>query len=125
MTDAFARLGGRNLLPGGNGRVPTQALRRAASVAYWRAAANNLPSSNSLRHKLRAIMSFEFGIFHEFSRSPGQTDAEAFAQSFAQVDAAEHWGLDVVWLANCTSCRSARSRHPWSSPLRLRRERGA
>jgi alkanesulfonate monooxygenase SsuD/methylene tetrahydromethanopterin reductase-like flavin-dependent oxidoreductase (luciferase family) len=44
-------------------------------------------------------MSFEFGIFHEFSRSPGQTDAEAFAQSFAQVDAAERWGLDVVWLA--------------------------
>ena len=44
-------------------------------------------------------MSFEFGIFHEFSRSVGQTDAEAFAQSFAQVDAAERWGLDVVWLA--------------------------
>jgi alkanesulfonate monooxygenase SsuD/methylene tetrahydromethanopterin reductase-like flavin-dependent oxidoreductase (luciferase family) len=44
-------------------------------------------------------MSFEFGIFHEFSRYAGQTDAEAFAQSFAQVDAAEHWGLDVVWLA--------------------------
>src|SRR6202171_4085327 len=44
-------------------------------------------------------MSFEFGIFHEFSRSAGQTDAEAFAESFAQVDAAERWGLDVVWLA--------------------------
>jgi len=44
-------------------------------------------------------MSFEFGIFHEFSRYAGQTDAEAFAQSFAQVDAAERWGLDVVWLA--------------------------
>jgi alkanesulfonate monooxygenase SsuD/methylene tetrahydromethanopterin reductase-like flavin-dependent oxidoreductase (luciferase family) len=44
-------------------------------------------------------MAFEFGIFHEFSRSAGQTDAEVFAQSFAQVDAAERWGLDVVWLA--------------------------
>jgi alkanesulfonate monooxygenase SsuD/methylene tetrahydromethanopterin reductase-like flavin-dependent oxidoreductase (luciferase family) len=44
-------------------------------------------------------MSFEFGIFHEFSRYAGQTFAEAFAQSFAQVDAAERWGLDVVWLA--------------------------
>src|SRR5437763_17063001 len=44
-------------------------------------------------------MSFEFGIFHEFSRRAGQTDAEAFAQSFAQVDAAERGGLDVVWLA--------------------------
>jgi len=44
-------------------------------------------------------MAFEFGIFHEFARSAGQTDAETFAQSFAQVDAAERWGLDVVWLA--------------------------
>src|SRR5260370_9132350 len=44
-------------------------------------------------------MPFEFGIFHEFSRGAGQTDAEAFAQSFAQVDAAERWGLDVIWLA--------------------------
>ena len=44
-------------------------------------------------------MAFEFGIFHEFPRSAGQTDAEAFALSFAQVDAAERWGLDVVWLA--------------------------
>jgi alkanesulfonate monooxygenase SsuD/methylene tetrahydromethanopterin reductase-like flavin-dependent oxidoreductase (luciferase family) len=44
-------------------------------------------------------MSFEFGIFHEFQRRAGQTDAEAFAESFAQVDAAERWGLDVIWLA--------------------------
>jgi alkanesulfonate monooxygenase SsuD/methylene tetrahydromethanopterin reductase-like flavin-dependent oxidoreductase (luciferase family) len=44
-------------------------------------------------------MAFEFGIFHEFARSAGQSDAETFAQSFAQVDAAERWGLDVVWLA--------------------------
>ena len=34
-------------------------------------------------------MSFEFGVFHEFPRCTGETDAEAFAQSFAQVDAAE------------------------------------
>jgi alkanesulfonate monooxygenase SsuD/methylene tetrahydromethanopterin reductase-like flavin-dependent oxidoreductase (luciferase family) len=44
-------------------------------------------------------MAFEFGIFHEFQRRAGQTDAEAFAESFAQVDAAERWGLDVMWLA--------------------------
>src|SRR3974377_1895386 len=43
-------------------------------------------------------MAFEFGIFHEFQRRAGQADAEAFAQSFTQVDAAERWGLDVVWL---------------------------
>jgi alkanesulfonate monooxygenase SsuD/methylene tetrahydromethanopterin reductase-like flavin-dependent oxidoreductase (luciferase family) len=48
---------------------------------------------------LQAVMSFEFGIFHEFSRAAGESDAEAFARSFAQVDAAERLGLDVVWLA--------------------------
>ena len=44
-------------------------------------------------------MAFEFGIFQEFPRYPAQSDAEAFAQSFAQADAAEHFGLDAVWLA--------------------------
>ena len=44
-------------------------------------------------------MSFEFGMFHEFQRRNGQTDAEAFAELFAQVDAAERGGLDVMWLA--------------------------
>lgn len=42
---------------------------------------------------------FELGMFHEFQRRAGQTDAEAFAESFAQVDAAEEYGLDVLWLA--------------------------
>src|SRR5499433_3327500 len=44
-------------------------------------------------------MAFEFGVFHEFSRTARQTEAEAFAQAFAQVDCAERWGLDVIWLA--------------------------
>jgi hypothetical protein len=44
-------------------------------------------------------MSFEFGVFHEFPRYAGVMDAEAFTQSFAQVDAAERWGLDVIWIA--------------------------
>jgi alkanesulfonate monooxygenase SsuD/methylene tetrahydromethanopterin reductase-like flavin-dependent oxidoreductase (luciferase family) len=44
-------------------------------------------------------MTFEFGIFHEFSRASGQTDHEAFTQSLAQVDAAERWGIEVIWLA--------------------------
>jgi hypothetical protein len=44
-------------------------------------------------------MPFEIGIFHEFPRCAGQAEAEAFTQSFAQVDAAERWGLDVIWLA--------------------------
>jgi alkanesulfonate monooxygenase SsuD/methylene tetrahydromethanopterin reductase-like flavin-dependent oxidoreductase (luciferase family) len=41
----------------------------------------------------------EFGMFHEFQRSPGQTEAAAFAEAFEQVDAAERWGLDAMWLA--------------------------
>ncbi|HZT88923.1 MAG TPA: LLM class flavin-dependent oxidoreductase [Stellaceae bacterium] len=41
----------------------------------------------------------EFGIFHEFWSTHAASQAEAFAQSFAQIEAAEEWGLDVVWLA--------------------------
>jgi alkanesulfonate monooxygenase SsuD/methylene tetrahydromethanopterin reductase-like flavin-dependent oxidoreductase (luciferase family) len=41
----------------------------------------------------------EFGMFHEFQRRPGQTEAQAFSESFEQVDAAEQAGLDVMWLA--------------------------
>jgi alkanesulfonate monooxygenase SsuD/methylene tetrahydromethanopterin reductase-like flavin-dependent oxidoreductase (luciferase family) len=43
-------------------------------------------------------MTFEFGVFHEFQRRPGQTEAEAFDTAFEQVDAAERWGLDAIWL---------------------------
>jgi len=38
-------------------------------------------------------------MFHEFQWPPGWSAAEVFAQSFADVDAAESWGLDVMWLA--------------------------
>ena len=41
----------------------------------------------------------EFGIFHEFPRRSGQPEAEAFAQGFEIVDAAEAWGIDAIWLA--------------------------
>ena len=41
----------------------------------------------------------EFGILHEFLTTQTGSQAEAFAQSFAQIEAAESWGLDVVWLA--------------------------
>jgi alkanesulfonate monooxygenase SsuD/methylene tetrahydromethanopterin reductase-like flavin-dependent oxidoreductase (luciferase family) len=41
----------------------------------------------------------EFGMFHEFQWSPGGSEAEAFTHSLAQVDAAERWGLDAMWLA--------------------------
>ncbi len=50
----------------------------------------------------------EFGMFHEFQRRPGQTEAEAFTESFEQVDEAERAGLDVMWLAelHCAPERS-------------------
>src|SRR5216683_6287567 len=44
-------------------------------------------------------MAFEFGMFHEFQRTAGVTDEEVFASSFDEIDAAERWGLDAMWLA--------------------------
>jgi alkanesulfonate monooxygenase SsuD/methylene tetrahydromethanopterin reductase-like flavin-dependent oxidoreductase (luciferase family) len=41
----------------------------------------------------------EFGIFHEFLSAGAGSQIEAFAQSFAQIEAAERWGLDIIWLA--------------------------
>jgi len=58
----------------------------------------------------------EFGMFHEFQRMPGQTEAEAFATSFEQVDAAECSGLDVMWLAEL---HAAPERSVLSSPLNI------
>ena len=54
---------------------------------------------------------FEFGIFHEFPTRPGLSDAQSFAEGFAQVDAAEEWGIDAVWLAelHCMPDRSVMS----------------
>lgn len=50
----------------------------------------------------------EFGMFHEFHRRPGQTEADAFTESFELVDAAETASLDVMWLAelHCAPDRS-------------------
>jgi alkanesulfonate monooxygenase SsuD/methylene tetrahydromethanopterin reductase-like flavin-dependent oxidoreductase (luciferase family) len=41
----------------------------------------------------------EFGMFHQFPALPGRSDADTFAEAFAQIDAAEELGLDVMWLA--------------------------
>src|SRR5271155_5482286 len=89
----------------------------------------------------------EFGIFHEFLSAGTGSQAEAFAQSFTQIEAAESWGLDVVWLAEIhmnptrsllsapltvASAIAARTRHikigtaveilPLGHPLRLAEE---
>jgi alkanesulfonate monooxygenase SsuD/methylene tetrahydromethanopterin reductase-like flavin-dependent oxidoreductase (luciferase family) len=58
----------------------------------------------------------EFGLFHEFQWPPGTSAATAFAQSFAQVDAAERWGLDAMWLAEL---HFAPERSVLASPLVL------
>ena len=39
----------------------------------------------------------EFGIFHEFWSAKAPSQAHSFADSFAEIAAAENWGLDVVW----------------------------
>jgi alkanesulfonate monooxygenase SsuD/methylene tetrahydromethanopterin reductase-like flavin-dependent oxidoreductase (luciferase family) len=41
----------------------------------------------------------EFGIYHEFVSLPGRPDSDAFREAFGIVDAAEQYGLDVMWLA--------------------------
>jgi alkanesulfonate monooxygenase SsuD/methylene tetrahydromethanopterin reductase-like flavin-dependent oxidoreductase (luciferase family) len=41
----------------------------------------------------------EFGMFHEFPSLPGRSESEAFDEAMEQVDAAERFGLDVMWLA--------------------------
>ena len=42
----------------------------------------------------------EFGWYVEFHRQvAGQSDHDAFAQGLAQVEQAERWGLDAIWLA--------------------------
>lgn len=56
----------------------------------------------------------EFGMFHEFQCSPGESEAAAFAHSFEQVDAAERWGLDAMWLAEL---HFAPDRSVLSSPM--------
>src|SRR5581483_6824392 len=61
-------------------------------------------------------MSFEFGMFHEFQRTAGMSEEEAFAVSFEQVDAAERFGLDAMWLAEI---HVAPERSVCSAPLTL------
>ena len=41
----------------------------------------------------------DFGMFTEFNIRRGETQAQAFEDSFTQVDAAEQMGMDSLWLA--------------------------
>jgi alkanesulfonate monooxygenase SsuD/methylene tetrahydromethanopterin reductase-like flavin-dependent oxidoreductase (luciferase family) len=58
----------------------------------------------------------EFGIFLEFFCREGQTEADAFTENLALVDAAEAWGIDAVWLAEL---HFAPGRSVLSAPLTL------
>ena len=58
----------------------------------------------------------EFGMFHEFQRRPGQSEADAFTESFELVDAAENTGLDVMWLAEL---HTAPERSVLAAPLSI------
>jgi alkanesulfonate monooxygenase SsuD/methylene tetrahydromethanopterin reductase-like flavin-dependent oxidoreductase (luciferase family) len=61
-------------------------------------------------------MGFEFGMFHEFQCPAGKRQADAFTESFEQVDAAERWGLDAMWLAEL---HLAPDRSVLSAPLTI------
>src|SRR5215472_12699882 len=41
----------------------------------------------------------EVGVYHEFHCRPDQTPAAAFAEALDQIEAADRWGLDAIWLA--------------------------
>src|SRR5579863_4518842 len=41
----------------------------------------------------------EVGVYHEFHCRPGEDPGAAFAYALEQVDMAERWGLDAIWLA--------------------------
>src|SRR5438128_2862709 len=58
----------------------------------------------------------EFGMFHEFPSLPGRSESEAFDEAIEQVDAAERWGLDAMWLAEI---HFAPERTYLSSPLAI------
>ena len=58
----------------------------------------------------------EFGMFHEFPSLPGRNESEAFDEAMEQVDAAERFGLDVMWLAEL---HFERRRSVLSAPLSI------
>src|SRR5262249_994374 len=64
----------------------------------------------------------EFGMFHQFPALPGRTQTEAFAEAFEQIDAAERWGLDTMWLAEL---HFDPQRSVWSAPLSIAAAVGA
>src|ERR1700723_2620616 len=58
----------------------------------------------------------EFGMFHEFPSMPGRGETEMFDEAMEQVEAAERFGLDVMWPAEI---HFAPERTYLSSPLAI------
>jgi alkanesulfonate monooxygenase SsuD/methylene tetrahydromethanopterin reductase-like flavin-dependent oxidoreductase (luciferase family) len=56
----------------------------------------------------------EFGMFHEFPAVRGQDEGVAFARALDEVEAAERFGLDALWLAEL---HGAPQRSVLSAPL--------
>ncbi|MGH7096193.1 MAG: LLM class flavin-dependent oxidoreductase [Stellaceae bacterium] len=56
----------------------------------------------------------EFGVYHEFHHRPDETPAQAFQTALAQIETADRWGLDAIWLAEIH--QQAR-RSPLSVPM--------
>src|SRR5262245_22109697 len=91
--------------------------------------------------------SMEIGVYHEFHCRPEQSASAAFEEALGQIEAADRWGLDAIWLAEIhqqprrsvltapltvASAIAARTRHikigtgvqvlPLCHPLRLAEE---
>src|SRR5215813_1660520 len=41
----------------------------------------------------------EIGVYHEFHCRPDQSASAAFEEALGQIEAADRWGLDAIWLA--------------------------
>src|SRR5215470_8259495 len=44
-------------------------------------------------------ISMEIGVYHEFHCRPDQTSSDAFEEALGQIEAADRWGLEAIWLA--------------------------
>src|ERR1700758_1096810 len=83
-------------------RIGADDPKQASGIPDWPSVAQSTLMQSiegRARREGERPMAFEFGMFHEFQRTAGATDEAAFAKSFEQVEAAERWGLDAMWLA--------------------------
>jgi alkanesulfonate monooxygenase SsuD/methylene tetrahydromethanopterin reductase-like flavin-dependent oxidoreductase (luciferase family) len=64
--------------------------------------------------RAKEMGAMEVGVYHEFHCRPGETQAAAFAAALAQIEAADRWGLDAIWLAEI---HQQASRSVMSAPM--------